>query len=102
MKRFGYFIGICSIVLTLAVCTAVSTSFASSCCGMNKATAAEITNEKCVVCGKTNEQGKAVTLTCEGKSITLCCEKCAAAFKKDPCKYCDDEKCEKRKEQHNH
>jgi len=37
---------------------------------------------------------------CEGKTIVLCCKDCEAAFKKDPCKFCKDEKCEKKKEHH--
>ena len=97
MKRIGLICGVLAIVFTLVTYSTVNTALASSCCGSKQASAAEITNAKCVVCGKTNEAGRAVVVKCEEKSITLCCEECAAAFKKDPCKYCDDEKCEKRK-----
>lgn len=100
VKRIGFLFGALAIVFTLITYTAMNTSFASSCCGSKKATAADIANAKCVVCGKTNEPGKAVTVKCEEKSITLCCDGCASAFKKDPCKYCNDEKCEKHKGQH--
>jgi hypothetical protein len=100
VKRIGLICGVLAIVFTLVTYNAVNTTLASSCCGTKQATAEEITNAKCAVCGKANEAGKAVIVKCEEKSITLCCEGCAAAFKKDPCKYCNDEKCEKRKEQH--
>ncbi|MCF6148089.1 MAG: hypothetical protein E3K37_05465 [Candidatus Kuenenia sp.] len=101
MKRIGLLFGALAIVFTLVSYSAMNTSDASSsCCGSKKAAAADIVNAKCAVCGKTNEPGKAVTVKCEEKSVTLCCEGCAAAFKKDPCKYCQDEKCDKRKVQH--
>ncbi|MBM4053123.1 MAG: hypothetical protein FJ264_00320 [Planctomycetes bacterium] len=98
MKRIGFLISVFAVVFTVVACSTLNTTFASSCCGSKQATAADIANAKCAVCGKTNEPGKAVTVKCEEKSVTLCCEGCAAEFKKDPCKYCNDEKCEKRKE----
>lgn len=100
MKRFGYVAGIVAIAFLIMTSYAVTTTFASSCCGTKEASAAEKSENKCVVCGKALEKDKGVKVECEGKAITLCCDGCAAAFKKDPCKYCKDEKCEKNKEHH--
>ncbi|OOP55613.1 MAG: hypothetical protein AYP45_13745 [Candidatus Brocadia carolinensis] len=100
MKRIGYFVGIIAIVgMILASYTGKATA-GSSCCGTKEASAAEKADAKCLVCGKAVEKDKGVKVECEGKSVTLCCNDCAAAFKKDPCKFCDDEKCDKRKEHH--
>ncbi len=98
MKRIGYFVGVIGIVVALMASYAVKSSFASSCCGAKEASAAEQADTKCVVCGKAVEKDKGVKVDCEGKSFTLCCKDCAEVFKKDPCKFCKDEKCEKSKE----
>ena len=98
MKRIGYFIGVVGIACAVITSYAVKTTFASSCCGTKEATAAEQADTKCLVCGKAVEKDKGVKVECEGKTIVLCCKDCEAVFKKDPCKFCKDEKCEKRKE----
>ncbi|MFN3531856.1 MAG: hypothetical protein ACK41Q_04980 [Candidatus Brocadia sp.] len=100
MKRIGYFVSIVGIALVLLTSHAVKMTHASSCCGTKDATAAEKSEAKCVVCGKAVDKDKGVKVECEGKTVTLCCNDCAAVFKKDPCKFCDNEKCEKRKEPH--
>ena len=97
MKRIGYVMGIIAVVFVIATSYALKTTFASSFCGTKDAAAAEKADTKCVVCGKVIEKDKGVKVACEGKTVTLCCDGCAEAFKKDPCKYCDQEKCEKRK-----
>lgn len=99
MKRIGYFMGVVSIALVLAASGALKTTFASSCCS-KEAKAAEQSDTKCVVCGKAVEKDKGVRVECEGKTFTVCCKDCEATYKKDPCKFCKDEKCEKSKEHH--
>ena len=101
MKRIGYFVTVVGIAFVLLTSYAVKMTHASSCCGTKEASAAEKADTKCVVCGKVVDKDKGVKVECEGKTVTLCCNDCAAAFKKDPCKFCNDEKCEKRKE-HRH
>lgn len=98
MKRIGYFIGIAVIAGALLTSYAVKTTFASSCCEKKNEAASEQTDTKCVVCGKAIEKGKGVKVECEGNTVILCCDSCETVFKKDPCKFCKDEKCEKRKE----
>ncbi|MDN3514126.1 MAG: hypothetical protein NG747_06970 [Candidatus Brocadia sp.] len=102
MKRIGYFVSIVSFAFIVITSYTVKATLASSCCGTKEASAAEAekANTKCVVCGKAVDKDKGVKVECEGKKVTLCCNDCAAIFKKDPCKFCDDEKCEKRKENH--
>ncbi|MBE7444723.1 MAG: hypothetical protein HS132_05535 [Planctomycetia bacterium] len=100
MKRIGYFLSVVGIAFVLTTSYAVKITHASSCCSTKEVSAAEKTDTKCVVCGKEVDKDKGVKVECEGKSVTLCCEGCAAAFKKDPCKYCDDKKCPKHKEHH--
>ena len=100
MKRIGYFAGIVAIVGIILTSYTGKVTYASSCCGTKEASAAEKADVKCLVCGKAVEKDKGVKVECEGKSITLCCNDCATTFKKDPCKYCDDEKCPKHKEHH--
>lgn len=100
MKRIGYFLSVVGIALVLASSYAVKITHASSCCGTKEVSAAEKIDTKCVVCGKAVDKDKGVKVECEGKSITLCCNDCATLFKKDPCKYCGDEKCPKHKEHH--
>lgn len=97
MKRIGYFISIIGFVFVLMTSYTTKTTLASSCCGTKEASAAEKADAKCVVCGKAVDKDKGVKVECEGKVVTLCCNDCATAFKKDPCKFCDDTKCEKRK-----
>ncbi|MDR4509149.1 MAG: hypothetical protein MRJ65_13110 [Candidatus Brocadiaceae bacterium] len=97
MRKFGYFFGVISIVALLLFTYGNKKTFASSCCDAKSATAAEQTNSKCVVCGGSINKNRSVTVICEEKSITVCNENCAAVFKKDPCRYCKDERCEKRK-----
>ena len=98
MKRIGYFIGVVGFAFVLMASYALKTTFASSCCGTKEASAAEQADTKCLVCGKAIEKDKGVKVECEGKTIVLCCKDCEAVFKKDPCKFCKDEKCEKKKE----
>ena len=98
MKRIGYFIGVVGFAFVLTTPYALKTTFASSCCGTKEASAAEQADTKCLVCGKPVEKDKGVKVECEGKTIVLCCKDCEAVFKKDPCKFCKDEKCEKKKE----
>jgi len=101
VRRIGYLLGVVSIVCAVIMYSGVKASFASSCCSKD-AVAAENADTKCVVCGKAVEKDKGVKTECEGKTITLCCKDCEAVFKKDPCKFCKDEKCEKRKAEGNH
>jgi len=96
VKRIGYFVGVVSVALVLATSGALKTTFASSCCP-KEAHAAEQAETKCIVCGKAVEKDKGVKVECEGKTVTVCCKDCEATYKKDPCKFCKDEKCEKRK-----
>lgn len=96
MKRIGYFVGVVSVALVLVTSGALKTTFASSCCS-KEANAAEQAETKCIVCGKAVEKDKGVKVECEGKVVTVCCKDCEATYKKDPCKFCKDEKCEKRK-----
>ncbi len=51
-----------------------------------------------------NQRGllRQVSLFLRYQTITLCCKDCEAVFKKDPCKFCKDEKCEKRKAEDKH
>ena len=98
MKRISYFIGVVGFAFVLTASYALKTTFASSCCGTKEASAAEQADTKCPVCGKAVEKDKGVKVECEGKTIVLCCKDCEAVFKKDPCKFCKDEKCEKKKE----
>ncbi len=112
MKRIVYFIGVVSIVFAVATSYVVKTTHASSCCDTKdakaseksdsccskEAKAAEQADNKCVVCGKAVEKDKGVKVECEGKTVTVCCKDCEATYKKDPCKFCKDEKCEKSKE----
>lgn len=100
MKRIGYFISVVGIAFVLLTSYAARMTYASSCCGTKDVTAAEKSDTKCVVCGKAVDKDKGVKVDCEGKTVTLCCNDCASVFKKDPCKFCDDEKCEKRKGHH--
>ena len=100
MKRIGYFIGVIGFAFVLMTSYALTTTFASSCCGTKDANAAEQADTKCLVCGKAVEKDTGVKVECEGKTIVLCCKDCEAVFKKDPCKFCKDEKCEKKKEHH--
>lgn len=100
MKRIGYFIGVVGVAFVLMTSYALTTTFASSCCGTKEASAAEQTDTKCPVCGKAVEKDTGVKVECEGSTIILCCKDCEAVFKKDPCKFCKDEKCEKKKEHH--
>lgn len=95
MKRIGYILGVAGIVCALTTSYVVNTAFASSCCSKD-ASAAEQAQGKCVVCGKAVEKDKGVQVQCEGKSVVVCCKDCEAAYKKDPCKFCKDEKCEKK------
>lgn len=99
MKRIGYFVSVVALVGMVMTSYAVKSTYASSgCCGTKEVSAAEQADTKCLVCGKILEKDKGVKVECEGKAVTLCGNECAAAFKKDPCKFCDDKKCEKRKE----
>ena len=100
MKRIGYFVSVVAVVCMVTTSYTIKSAHASSCCGTKEASAAEKADTKCLVCGKVVDKEKGVKVECEGKAVTLCCNDCAAAFKKDPCKFCDDEKCEKRKEHH--
>ena len=107
MKRIGYFISVVGIALVLMTSYAVKTTLAASCCEKKdpsccakEASAAEKSETKCVVCGKVVDKDKGVKVECEGKTVTLCCNDCAAAFKKDPCKFCDNEKCPKKEHHH--
>ena len=99
MKRIGYFIGVVGFAFVLMTSYAVKTTFASSCCDTKDAKAAEQSDTKCVVCGKAVDKDKGIKVECEGKAtFVVCCKDCEAVYKKDPCKFCKDEKCEKRKE----
>ncbi|GJQ23635.1 MAG: hypothetical protein HRU72_10205 [Planctomycetia bacterium] len=100
MRRIGYFVSIIGLAFVLMTSYTTKTTLASGCCSTKEASAAEKSDTKCAVCGKAVDKDKGVKVTCEGKTVTLCCDSCAAAFKKDPCKYCDDEKCESRKGHH--
>ena len=100
MKRIGYFVSVVAIAGMVLTSYAAKSIYASSCCGTKEAAAAEQADTKCLVCGKIVDKDKGVKVECEGKAATLCCNDCAAAFKKDPCKFCNDEKCDKRKEHH--
>lgn len=100
MKRIGYFLSIVGIAFVVVTSYTVKTTHASSCCSTKEVSTTEKTDAQCLVCGKAVDKDKGVKVECEGKSATLCCNDCAAAFKKDPCKYCGDEKCPKRKEHH--
>ncbi len=104
MKRLGLLIGVVCCALSLVTTQVAKTSFAAGCCDKKECTkeaAADAkTDTKCVVCGKAVEKDKGITVGCEGKSFTVCCKTCEAEYKKDPCKFCKDEKCEKHQEHH--
>ncbi len=100
MRRIGYLLGVVSIAVVLFASYGIKLTHAAGCCGTKEASAAENADSKCAVCGKAIDKGKGVKAECKGKTFTLCCDACAEAFKKDPCKYCDDKKCEKHEEHH--
>ena len=100
MKRIGYFIGVVGVALVLMTSYAVKTTLAASCCGTKEASAAEKAETKCMVCGKVVDKDKGVKVECEGKTVTLCCNDCATVFKKNPSKFCKDEKCCEKHEEH--
>lgn len=100
MKRIGYFIGVIGFAFVLMTSYTVKTTLAASCCGTKEASAAEKAETKCVVCGKIVDKDKGVKVECEGKTATLCCNDCATVFKKNPSKFCKDEKCCEKHEEH--
>ena len=96
VKRIGYLLGVVGIVFAVMMYSGVKASYASSCCSKDAA-AAENADTKCVVCGKAIEKDKGVKTECQGKTITLAARIVRLYSRKDPCKFCKDEKCEKRK-----
>ena len=101
LKHIVYYVGVLGIAFVLMASCAVKMTFASGCCS-KEACAAEKSDTKCVVCGKAIDKDKGVKVECEGKAVILCCKDCEAVFKKDPCKFCKDEKCEKRQGEAKH
>ena len=88
MRHMKYFAGIMSIALLLNITGCVG----DGCCGTKAASTVVKSEKKCVVCGKTIEKGTGVNVDHEGMVVTLCGKDCVTTFKKDPCKFCKDEK----------
>lgn len=88
MSHMKYFAGIMSIALLLNITGCLD----HGCCGTKAASTVVQSEKKCVVCGKTIEKGTGVNVDHEGMVVTLCGKDCVTTFKKDPCKFCKDEK----------